>query len=397
MQFKVGNLRVYFMPKKSNTVHLRLRTTVGSASEDSPSDYGAAHFLEHMMFKGTKNRTKEHIALELGRLGDSNAFTNFDETAYHMTTLPENFEKSLNILFDMFFHSKLDASEMEKERNVILEECQMYQDDPSSYFYDNLFGACFGSTAHPIIGTPKSISGISDNTIRNFINKHYTSGNVSLLVAGPITRVALERAIKRQDFDLPDGKKHKFPDLKLSKSESNFTHAAKQAILGLVYPGIEKHESFKRNLVDNVFRVCLGGGHGSLLFKKIREDLGLCYYVSCSEWSIAQNSLNIISTGMDRKNIDLARTEIDKVLKSVRKIGFPADVVEFAKQHLKYKVAGGGDSAPGVVGGLLSLQEELGEVTKDDLLKKIDSIENKDLIEFSQIFRSPKVVILNKK
>lgn len=394
--FTVNGLRVIFQQKKCNTVYMGFRTSVGSTAEEDPKKYGIAHFLEHMMFKGTARRDNHQIALELGKLGNGNAYTNYDETCYYITTLPENLEPTANLLFDIFFHSRFPDEELAKEKNVILEEHQMYEDDPSSYFYNRLQEKTVGSYGHSIIGTRESISGTTKEYIQEFVDKHYNSSNVILCVCGPITKSQLVKAIEKQDFVMKKGPKYKYPDLQINRKTESFTHNAKQSIFCLVYENMNKKESFNSNFVDSVFRTCLGGGFGSLLVGRIREELGLCYYISCSEWSLGHNSETLIMTGMDRKNIDLARKEINKIVNKVRKEGFDAKTLDFAKNNLKYKIAGSGDSSTGEVNTLLALYDMFGKVTKDDLLSKVEKISNKDLIEYGEeFFVKPKMAILN--
>lgn len=393
--FNVGPLKVLFQPKKSNTVHMRFKTGVGSEAERQPDMFGAAHFLEHMMFKGTKTRDKHQILLELGKYGSGNAHTSFGETAYHMTMLPENIAPATSVLFDIFFNSIFDKDELDKEKNVILEELQSYKDSPDGFYGDCLVKSCFGDAGHEIVGTAKSIKGMTSNKLSNFVKDFYHQKNIVLLVAGPITKNQLIKAIEAQQWQLRTGDKYTPRKLILNKKNLKVKHAAKQSILGFVYEGINRKESYKQNLVDALFRTALGGGFGSLLFSKVREDLGLCYYVNSFEYSIAETSAQGIMTGMDKKNIPQAKDVILRTLEDVKRIGFADRIMDFAKSNLKFKIAASGDSAQGEI-YFMTLQDEIEGLSKKEMLKKIDKLTNKDMIEFAQKFYTePKQVILN--
>lgn len=396
MHFKVKNLDVYFSKTNTSTAQFRLRTRVGSASEDQSEKHGAAHYLEHMLFKGTSTRSKHQISLKLGELGEANAFTDHDETAYHISTLPENSKEALELLFDMFFNSKLAANEFEKERNVILEECQMYEDDPSNFFYSNLMKASWGQ--HPIIGTKKSLINMTPKIIRDFIKEYYHSGNVALHIVGPFKLEVIKEILENIEFDLPDGPKYVFNDLTLDRSEAKFKHPAKQSMYGLVYPGISGIEDFKRNFVGTIFRMCLGGGFGSVLDEKIRDDMGLCYSIGCYPWSVSQNAITLITTMMDKKSIPVCSSTVEKIIKNVKKNGFKPETINYAKKSIKFRLSARADSPGAFIETFLKAEEELGYfVTPKAMASKVDKINNDSLIEFANEIMSsdPKLCTLN--
>ena len=180
---------------------------MGSADEGD-HEAGAAHFLEHMLFKGTRRREVGEVAATIEGLGgDLNAYTSFDETCFHATVEADAWREALDVLVDMTRNSRLDADELERERQVILDEIAGYADDPDSVASDRLNELLFASHpyARPVLGTIHSVRHLSRDTLLGFWRRHYHPGRALLVVSGPVDEAAVRAELAPQLAGWPLG------------------------------------------------------------------------------------------------------------------------------------------------------------------------------------------------
>jgi predicted Zn-dependent peptidase len=297
--------------KGSKALTVMAMFPVGSRYEDKKIS-GASHFVEHMMFKGTKKRpTHLEISRELDALGaEYNAFTSKDYTGYYVKTGEVNTEKAFDWLADIIFNSKLDAEEIGKEKGVIVEELRMYEDNPLMAV-DNLFEkAMFGD--HPlgwdVGGTAKTVRGLIRQDLWNYYQNYYLPSNMVLIVAGNINEKKLAKALKLFAADRAKDKKH---DLKanytnfiwpktvlplenrLLVSEKKLDQA--QVIMG--FPGL--HYNDPDRFAAAVLLNILGGGMSSRLFVEVREKRGLAYMVNAGSTAFRDVGTANIQAGLD--------------------------------------------------------------------------------------------------
>jgi predicted Zn-dependent peptidase len=297
--------------KGSKALTVMAMFPVGSRYEDKKIS-GASHFVEHMMFKGTKKRpTHLEISRELDALGaEYNAFTSKDYTGYYVKTGEVNTEKAFDWLADIIFNSKLDAEEVGKEKGVIVEELRMYEDNPLMAV-DNLFEkAMFGD--HPlgwdVGGTAKTVRGLIRQDLWNYYQNYYLPSNMVLIVAGNINEKKLAKALKLFAADRAKDKKH---DLKanytnfiwpktvlplenrLLVSEKKLDQA--QVIMG--FPGL--HYNDPDRFAAAVLLNILGGGMSSRLFVEVREKRGLAYMVNAGSTAFRDVGTANIQAGLD--------------------------------------------------------------------------------------------------
>lgn len=270
--------------------HLRSVSTglwikAGSAYE-GPHLAGASHFLEHLLFKGTASRSAYDIAAAMDSVGGVlNAFTGKEHTCYYTRCLDEHFTLSLDLLTDMFFHSRLDPAELERERNVILEEIKMYEDTPDEVAVD-LFSRTIWpehSYGRAIAGSVESVAGLSRDLVYDYWQGAYSPANTVLAVAGNITPEQV-RSMAEQRFGHWSGAGAE----KLSPPVARGGQAAivkdiEQNHLCLGFPAVSLNDPdyYAVNIVVNA----LGGGASSRLFQEVREKRGLSYsayaFVEC--------------------------------------------------------------------------------------------------------------------
>ncbi|RPI94530.1 MAG: insulinase family protein, partial [Spirochaetales bacterium] len=181
------------------SVSAGLWVKTGSRNEQK-DQMGYAHFIEHMLFKGTSNYSARDIARMVDRVGGQhNAATNREYTCYYINVISDYLELSVDLLADMYYHSLFDADEISKEKNVILEEIRMYEDTPDELIHD-VFMECMLSDhplGHPILGTLDSIDGIDKIRLLDFFRENYSRGNCIFAVAGNFDVEKTKRLIER--------------------------------------------------------------------------------------------------------------------------------------------------------------------------------------------------------
>lgn len=253
----------------------------GSRNEDITTN-GISHFIEHMLFKGTENRTARDIADEMDSIGGQiNAFTSKEYTCYYTRTLENHFDIAIDILADMFFNSKFEESEIKKERGVIIEEINMYEDTPEDLVHDILQFNAFkdDSLGYPILGTQVGINTFTTKTFKNYFDANYHQDNTVIAIAGNFEAEDIVKKIesyfgkfKRKNNYVTPVFSTKFRKCLVQKEkEIEQVHIC----LGLPSIKLGSEQSYELALLNTIF----GGGMSSRLFQKIREENGLSYSV----------------------------------------------------------------------------------------------------------------------
>lgn len=266
------------MPSKSVCVGLWVKS--GSLYE-TKAEHGISHFIEHMLFKGTKNRTAAQISEEMDFVGGQiNAYTSKECTCFHTKTLGENLSMSLDILSDMYFNSLFDENELEQERKVILEEISMYEDSPEDVAHELLALHQWGNTPYgrSIGGTPASVKSITRASMLNYFNRRYTPENTVISVAGDFEEERLiSLAEKYFGKEAPSSPLQKLPVPTFNAGEFSKSKDIEQTHICIGYKGFEIEH--KNALELSVACEILGGGMSSRLFQEVREKHGLCYSI----------------------------------------------------------------------------------------------------------------------
>ncbi len=323
---------------------------VGSRYEEKRMS-GSSHFVEHMMFKGTKKRpTHLEISRELDAFGaEYNAFTSKDYTGYYIKTGEVNMEKAFDWLADIVFHSTFAAEEVEKEKGVIVEEVRMYEDNPLMAV-DNLFErAMFGD--HPlgwdVGGTPETVRGVSREDLWNYYKHYYFPGNMVLVVAGNINEKKLTKSLKpfmavdSSLFTGKDSKKLKQQFTKFAWKKESAPLAERvlaserkldQAQVMLGFPAFDYNHKDRYAL--SVLLTILGGGMSSRLFVEVREKQGLAYMVNASASSFADVGVATVSAGLDPSRLKAAIAVIKQELEKIKKEKVSAKELIDAKNNI---------------------------------------------------------------
>ena len=309
----------------------------GSINE-KPSEYGISHFIEHMMFKGTKKRDSFEISKAFDDLGASvNAYTSFESTCYYTKCASEHIENCVEIFSDMLFNSVFDKTEMEREKNVVIEEIKMYADDPQSMvemlanknFYCNL------PYARDISGTITNVKSITQGKMFAYKNKFYVPQNLTLSFAGKINLKTAEKLVEKyflNNFEFVGEKvEHQFEN----RANINYGKQFKdneQSQVVVSFPGLSNKSTDK--FVAKVFNKAFGSGMSSILFQSIREKLGLVYSIYSSVSANYAGGDLSISFATSNKNVKNALIALQKEIENLKENGLSDEQFNSAKNGL---------------------------------------------------------------
>ena len=262
------------------TVAFGIWVNVGSRDE-APKEAGLTHFIEHMLFKGTDRRSAQEIAKEMDRLGGySNAFTSRENTCFHAKVLPEHLPDLIDLLADLFLHSRFADEDVEREKQIVLQEIKMVEDSPEELVHDLFARFIWGGHAlgRPILGTWETVSQFSPEGIKDYFKRLYTGLRVVISAAGATEHQSLLNLVEKYFGHLPPGPKGgvRRPPTPCSGLEV-VTKKLEQVhfVLGVPTPGAAS----ERRYAALLFNTLLGGTMSSRLFQEIRERRGLAYAV----------------------------------------------------------------------------------------------------------------------
>lgn len=291
------------------------------SSYESREENGASHFIEHMVFKGTKRRRADEIATVLeARGGDLNAFTDREYTCFHATVLQEDVELAIDVLSDLVSEPLFDKKQFDREKRVLLQELAMIEDSPDEWAFDVFAGMIWRGEplGQPVIGTRKTIGKMKVGKLEQFFQDHYGPENMVVSVAGAIDFEAL-KALVGKSFS-GTGEKQKVIPSKRLPSRYRATRKCEQADIEqqhvlLGYQGVELTHPSRYDAV--VLSVYLGGGMGSRLFQEVRENAALAYSVDAELLPYSDSGVLVIYAGMEsksvRKYLEIVAAEIEKV------------------------------------------------------------------------------------
>ncbi|MDC8770556.1 M16 family metallopeptidase [Roseateles albus] len=283
-----NGLRTVVIPMPwRQTVSLSVFIRTGSLDESSRLN-GISHVVEHMAFKGTASRDCQRINLDAEAMGaEVNAHTDKDHTAFHIEGLPADLPAFVAWLADIVLNSSFPADELERERRVIEQEFNEFEDDPSSVVFQLLDRACYGqrhAAGRPIIGTRANILRFSRDELLAYVQAQYTASNVVVAVAGPVDAEAFTRLVEQFFGAMPEGQPNALSAplwLGGMKTRRMAGSGQCQLMLGFEAPSLGEYKS-KRHLPHVLAAALLGEGMSSPLLDEIRERRGLAYHVACS-------------------------------------------------------------------------------------------------------------------
>lgn len=325
---------------QESTPHLRsvsfgIWVRAGSRYEN-PSNNGISHLIEHMLFKGTSKYTAKEIAEIFDRIGGNvNAFTAKEYTCFYAKVLDEHLPIAVEVLADMFLHSVIAEEELEKEKNVVLEEISMYKDTPDDFVHDLVTEAAYGShpLAYSILGEEDVLMQMHPQLLKDFMTDFYHIDNIVISIAGNVTEQV--KPLLEQHFGHFNRRgsealsyvpvfhaKHKFYE---KNTEQNH--------ICLSYPGFSLNDEhlYAMVLLNNL----IGGGMSSRLFQEIRENKGLAYSVYSYHAAHEDTGLFTIYTGTAPSQTDEVLKLTMDIIENVRTNGLSDTELHNGKEQLK--------------------------------------------------------------
>lgn len=319
------------------SVSLGFWAAIGSRHETA-IEHGAAHFVEHLLFKGTHTRSANAIAREIeGAGGSLDAYTSEDHTCYYTRGPAELFESMVDVLADMYQHPALKPADIENERLVIKEEIAMVFDQPSQYLDDLLSAAAWGEQnplGRPITGTTKSISALGPNELKHFFDHHYVGCQSIVAAAGNITHQQNLTAVASRMTNLPTGVLPILEKPHLQKSPAAFsvaTRETEQIHFSIAFHAFDRRDD--RRYAQKLLSVLLGENMSSLLFQKLREEEAVCYSIQTDVTTFEDAGLFHIYCALDPEHLARALEVITHTLNDLRQHPADARMLAEAKSY----------------------------------------------------------------
>ncbi len=385
-----NGMRVILAPmQETETATVLVMTGVGSRYE-SKKENGIAHFLEHMMFKGTEKRPTAHdISKELDGIGaEYNAFTGKEYTGYYAKVAATHAETALDVVSDIFMNAKLEQAEIDRESGTILQELNMYEDMPMRHINDLWEMHLYGD--HPlgweIIGTKENIKSFKRADFVKYLRRGYVAENVVVGVAGKFDAKRMKKEIEARFGHIGHGKKpaakktldkQSAPGLFIQTKKTDQTHM----ILGVRAYDMWSQDRFALSVLATL----LGGGMSSRLFIQVRERRGLAYSVHTGVDSYIDAGYLATQVGVEHKNLE---ETIRVILDEYRKIAtekVDQEELSKAKEYIKGKIAMGFEGSDDVIEYLVTQEVSRGEVIlPKDKMKQIDRVTADDILRVAQ-------------
>lgn len=313
MQYKKKTLkngmRIIAVPMKdTNTVTVLSLVEAGSKYETKDKN-GISHFLEHMCFKGTKKRpTAMDINRELDGLGaQSNAFTSEEFTGYYAKAEASHLDRILDIISDMYLNPTFPEADMQKEKGVIIEEINMYEDLPQRKVSELFMQLVYGDqpAGWSIAGPKENILKMKRSDFINYRKKHYVAEATTLIVAGKCDPDKVFKMVEKAFKDISTDKKTPKKKVKEIQKEPQILIGQKKTDQTHLVLGFRAFDIFnKRSTTLDVMSAVLGAGMSSRLFHRLRDEMGVCYYVRSSNDEYTDHGAFAISTGVDRSRVE---------------------------------------------------------------------------------------------
>lgn len=372
---------------------------VGNGSRNETKEQaGISHFIEHMLFKGTNNRSSEDIAKEMDVLGGQlNAYTTKEYTCFYARVLNDSFEDAADILADMYFNSRFDEEDISHEADVIIEEINMYEDTPDELVFDELQAGIWknnNALGRPILGTADSVKHFKAKDFAAYMFNHYRPDNTVVAVAGNVEADRVINVLEKYfGKEWQCGSAESFQKAEYQTCNRRRHKDIEQVHLCITYEGIPIGSPYMYDM--NVLNTVLGGSMSSRLYQSIREKNGLAYsiysYMSCYR----DNGIYTIYAGVNPRLEDKTTELVLKEIKNLHTNKITSEDIEKAKQQVKNNYLLGLDSTINLIeaaGRNMLLRDMV--VESDEVVKKINSVTQESVYELiDMIFTDDKLSI----
>lgn len=364
-----------------NSISIGVWVANGSRDEDE-HDNGISHFIEHMLFKGTSNRNAKEIAESIEEIGGQiNAFTSKEATCFYIKVLDSHIDIAVDVLSDMLLNSKLSEEDIEKEKGVIIEEINMYEDSPEDLVTDLLSRVMWPSTSigFPILGTCDTLKKFDRDRIIKYMNTHYTANNTVISIVGNFHRDRLTELLKNKFTKWRNSEeKYGYDSPGINKGLISRSKDIEQVHLSLGLNGIEvgNEDIYTLLVINNIF----GGGTSSSLFQKVREEKGLAYSIYSYPSSYKNVGVFSIYVGLNPLYIEEVIKLIKEEIDNIKINGISETQLQKSKEQLKGNYILGLESTSNRMFGMGKSELLINKINEPrEVLQKIDLINMEDI------------------
>lgn len=316
------------------SVALGIWVKAGSRNETC-GQHGIAHLLEHMAFKGTENRSALRIATDIEDVGgEINAATNVETTAYFARVLHDDIPLAIDILCDIVTNPKFDEEELEREKQVILQEIGAAHDTPDDIIFDHFTETAFRhqTIGRAILGTPQTVKDFSADDLRAFMKAHYSAERMVIVAAGAVTHESFVLQVEERLGGMQAHSSAPLPEL-ANYVGGDFRQYRElmdtQVLLGFEGRAFHMHDFYASQLLSMV----LGGGMSSRLFQQVRENRGLCYSIYAFHWGFSDTGLFAIHAATGENGLEEL---IPVILEELYKISEHIETTEVDRARAQY-------------------------------------------------------------
>ncbi len=366
------------------TVTVLVMVEAGSKYE-SKEISGLSHFLEHMCFKGTEKRpTAFHISKELDSIGSQyNAFTSEEYTGYYAKSDPKHVSKILDVVSDLYLNPTFDSKEIEKEKGVIVEEINMYRDLPHRHVQELFMKLLYGDQAvgWGIAGTPESVRAIKREDFIKYRKQHYVAEATTVIIAGNFDDKKINKEILEKFGNIPTLKKVSKKKVKEAQAEPAMLLEERKTDQAHLIVGVRGYPITSSHMPTlRVMNAILGSGMSSRLFQKLREEMGVGYYVRSSYDAYTDHGMLSVAIGADVKRVEEVIKAIIAELKKFVTEKVSEDELERTKEYLIGNMFLGLESSDAVA-EFYGYQEILRRPlrTPEEIVKEIKSVKAADI------------------
>ncbi|MBE6969148.1 MAG: insulinase family protein [Ruminococcaceae bacterium] len=352
---------------------------VGSRME-KVHEAGSAHFIEHMLFKGTDTHSAAELAGRMDAIGGQcNAFTTRDSTCFYARCLDTHLNEAADILADMFFNSRFAEEDVINERGVVLEEIDMYRDTPEDLVAEQLLKTVFpGALGRPVLGKPSSLAKMTGESLRDFKARQYTPDRVVLSLCGSFTDAHIAH-LAECFSSLPKGKSSRASRCHYTPGQIVRRKNTEQNHFCLGWEGLPTGDDrrFAWQLMSTVF----GEGLSSRLFQTVREKYGLCYSIGSFTASYAETGLFGISTALNKDSEEKALHLIMEEVEKLRQDGITQRELDRARELIKSNLVMGMESTSARMNRLGAAILQMGRcLSADEVMERYDAVTREDVL-----------------
>jgi predicted Zn-dependent peptidase len=393
-----NGLRIITVPQKdamAATVLILVKT--GSKYEEKKLS-GISHYLEHMLFKGTdKRKTPKDVAEVLDKIGgDYNAFTGEEYTGYYAKVDASHFDTALDWVSDIFLNSKIPDKEVAKEKGVIIEEINMYNDNPTMHIDELWKTVLYGDqpAGWDIAGTRETVSGIKRSDIKKYIESQYVSSNTIVCVTGKIEENKVIKKIKDRFSEVKNTEPKKRVAVVEQQTESQLIIQYKDISQTNLAIGVRAYNiTHPQRYALDLMSIILGGMMSSRMFIEIREKMGAAYHIRTYNGADSDTGALVTFAGIDNNKIFEVIKTILKEYNKLTKIKVAGLELKKAKDYLKGRMVlrmESSDAQASFYGSQELMEDKI--LTMDEVFRKIEKVTSSDIMKVAKdIFKEEKL------